>query len=254
MDTLNSIELTVQPGQLRSSLRAVLHAIFFHRTLDNVEPETYDFLDYHVASAPDAALERDINAKVDEFHRETVQRYMTSGQIAVVFLQRKPKKGWFAVTEELVPWEEHLITVNLSDTVRSAPGGLPPLHVALMQVLSFCAENKANVPPLANTSGSSEPHLSHQILISPPPPHELFEPSSPPRLTSPLPPAAGVPSAPSDRRDSRERSSSPGVFPREGNGPLGYLGQARDGLRAVGARAGAAAAGWSGRGRGTGGN
>jgi len=49
-------------------------------------------------------------------------------------------------------------------------------------------------------------------------------------------------------RDAR-RASSPAGCEREKGGAMGYFEQAKDGLRAVGARAGAVA-GWTGRGAG----
>lgn len=98
-------------------------------------------------------------------------------QMAVVFLQRRPKKGWFAVTEvrpslspwkycasaddwqELVPWEEHLIRLSFSRGARRDDSA--SLTVALMGILTFCHERKDNVPPLMGSSEQS--NLSHQV-------------------------------------------------------------------------------------------
>jgi autophagy-related protein 101 len=41
---------TVPPQQVKHVLRALLYAIFFHRLMDNVEPETWDILETHVVS------------------------------------------------------------------------------------------------------------------------------------------------------------------------------------------------------------
>ncbi|RSH91705.1 hypothetical protein EHS25_009074 [Saitozyma podzolica] len=99
MDALNHIHLTVPPQQVKHVLRALLYAIFFHRLMDNVEPETWDILETHVACAPTQAIERDVSSKIDEFSREYLDTGAERGEIAVVFLQKKPRKGWFAVTE-----------------------------------------------------------------------------------------------------------------------------------------------------------
>lgn len=123
MDTVNHINLRVERSAVSSVLTALLSAIFFQRNLDGVEPYTLDILDTHVAvvaasghddtrAVPAAnSVERDISSKVDEFVRTIVDtdadsgevggggRHAYSCQIAVVFLQRKNKKGWFAVTE-----------------------------------------------------------------------------------------------------------------------------------------------------------
>lgn len=69
-------------------------------------------------------------------------------QIAVVFLQRKNRKGWFAVTEALVPWEEHLISVTF---VTRATTTRNTLNAALLQTLTFCSERRANVPALVGS-------------------------------------------------------------------------------------------------------
>ncbi|RSH87775.1 uncharacterized protein EHS24_000291 [Apiotrichum porosum] len=269
MDTLNHLKLRIERRHAATVLRALLHAIYFHRTLDNVDPETVDILETHVAVASGRdmrALERDINTKVDEFQQTFVDAGADSGEIAVVFLQRKNRKGWFAVTEALVPWEEHLITLTF--VTRATTNPLP--H-ALLQLLSFCNERKGNVPPLVGTSDQT--NLSHQILISPPPPADLFAPSSPPSGPNVgLPPnhssATITPSPrgtpyqlPTDPRAFPARSSSSSVAgtsglgaPRSaspmtaaisdaGTSAMGYLEQAKDGLRAVGAKAGAV--GWA---------
>jgi hypothetical protein len=110
-------------------------------------------------------------------------RYITSHQgvdvadeqLAVVFLQRRPKKGWFAVTEvcmlhswsplqvadnqEMVPYEEHLIRLRCSQAVKKDSN--TALLDALMKILTFCNTNKANVPPLVGSG--EESNLSHQV-------------------------------------------------------------------------------------------
>ncbi|GFZ48554.1 hypothetical protein JCM24511_06302 [Saitozyma sp. JCM 24511] len=272
MDALNHIHLTVPPQQVKHVLRALLYAIFFHRLMDNVEPETWDILETHVACAPTQAIEKEVSSKIDEFSREYLDTGAERGEIAVVFLQKKPRKGWFAVTEELLPWEEHLITLSFP-RAPSKPPSINPLQTALLQILTFCAEKSGNVPPLGSSSPNHELPgtllTCRQILISPPPPNELFAPSPPLPARSPppiptttttpltavarprdlaLPPSSGAHTSSAaaalglDGRDAR-RSSSPASV----GAALGYLEQAKDGLRAVGAKAGAVA-GWGGRG------
>ncbi|KAK4689353.1 hypothetical protein P7C73_g768, partial [Tremellales sp. Uapishka_1] len=162
METVNHLTITADRSNVKVVLRALLYAIFFHRNLDNVEPETYEFLETHVTCAPTPALEREITSKIELFSRTFVDTGRNSGEIAVVFLQRIPKKGWFAITEELVPWEEHLISIRFPSPAPSrSQKPLPnPLPGALIQLLTFCAEKKANVPPLS--SGSADSGTSHQ--------------------------------------------------------------------------------------------
>ncbi|WVQ82136.1 hypothetical protein IAT38_004264 [Cryptococcus sp. DSM 104549] len=260
MDLVNHLELTVHPSQVRPVLRALLRAIFFHRTLDAIEPETLELLESHISCGTSSSIQREINGKIEDFSREFLDTRLDKGELAVVFLQKKPKKGWFAITEELVPWEEHLITITFSKSSKPGPN---PLPAALLQILTFCVENKGNVPPLSGNSEQS--NVSHQIMIAPPSPSELFAPSPPPshpmRLTSP-PPAPSTTSTPATAtaRDlAMPPTSAMGITGHEAgsmgsarralspaSATLGYLEQAKDGLRAVGAKAGAGV-GWGGR-------
>lgn len=165
-----------------------------------------------------------------------------------------------------MPWEEHLITLTF--VTRATQNPLPG---ALLQVLTFCVNHKQSVPPLVGTSVSyllsalradrqDQSNLSHEIIISPPPPSEFFmSPSSSPapgRLYSP-PPAletttttatargdlapvvAPVPLASRAHTLHERRSNSPmAAISDAGTSAMGYLGQAKDGLLAVGAKAG----------------
>ncbi|WWC64422.1 uncharacterized protein I303_107032 [Kwoniella dejecticola CBS 10117] len=264
MDTVNHIELTVHQSQIRPALRALLYAIFFQRNTDAIEPDDFELLDSHIAmSSSSSSLATEINAKIEEFVGEYLEDPKNvTGEMAVVFLQKKPKKGWFAITEELIPWEEHLITLRW-DAKSIVP---QVLQRALLQVTTFCVHKKGNVPPLVGNSENS--NVSHQILIAPPSPTELFAPSPPTypaRLTSPPPgplthttPATALalakdlatPNMTSERSSenaivgSTRRGTSPAIAIGMGGG--GYLEQAKDGLRAVGAKAGAGV-GWGGR-------
>ncbi|KAL1409981.1 hypothetical protein Q8F55_003981 [Vanrija albida] len=275
MEAVNHIKLRVERSQAKPVLSALLHAVFFHRLLDAVEPETIETNETHVACGGSGAVEREVAARVDEFGRAFVEAGSDSGEIGIVFLQRKNRKGWFAVTEALVPWEEHLITIHF---VKRATTN--PLPGALLQLLTFCAERKDNVPPLVGTGDQN--NLSHQILISPPPPSELFAPSSPPlgptRLTSPPPapvqgttPATAVadiprayPAAPRasslgpraktsagalyDAGSARRSSSPMTAISDAGTSAMGYLEQAKDGLLAKAGWGGKVGAAFSGRG------
>ncbi|WRT70373.1 uncharacterized protein IL334_007371 [Kwoniella shivajii] len=250
LDTVNHLELTIHPSQVRPTIRALLYAIFFHRNIDAIEPDDFELLDSHIATSSNPSIEREVNCKIEEFAKEYLENGRSSGEIAVVFLQKKPKKGWFAITEELVPWEEHLITLHFPSTSSSKPKVANPLHNSLLQLLTFCAEKKGNVPPLSGTS----------IIVAPPSPNELFAPSPPTyptRLTSPPPaPLTNTTPATATARDM----ASPYTYAQMGDpisgstrrgtsphtGTLGYLEQAKDGLRAVGAKAGAGV-GWGGR-------
>ncbi|KAL7418317.1 hypothetical protein Q5752_006775 [Cryptotrichosporon argae] len=269
-ELVNHIRIRTDRAQAKDVVRALLHAVLFHRVIDTVEPETEEVFDVDIAYIPTKEIERDISAKVDEFAQAFIETGACVGELAVVFLQRKNRKGWFAVTEELVPWEAHVLTLDLA-----GPPAPPRLADALVQLATFCAQSRGNVPPVSGSGDQT--NLSHQILISPPPPSELFAPSSPPlplsapltpgRLASPAPPPGSTTSLTATahahahahaHRLAREGSAPPrhagthalahahahahGQAPERRAaspaGPMGYLEQAKDGLLAVGAKAG----------------
>ncbi|KLT42288.1 hypothetical protein CC85DRAFT_302492 [Cutaneotrichosporon oleaginosum] len=256
MDAVNHIKLRVERTTAPTVLRALLNAIFFQRNLDAIDPVTVDILDTPVAvasslSAPAAGskagtpvpaeveIRREILAKIDEFTKTFVDTRADGGEIAVVFFQRKNRKGWFAVTEALVPWEEHLITLTF--VTRATQNPLPS---ALRQVLTFCAKHKVGVPSALGSPDQST--LSHEIIVAPPPPAELFNRSASPhpeRLHSPRPAeTSGTTSTTGDtavapvpvRPALERRSNSPmTAISDAGTSAMGYLGQAKDGLLAV---------------------
>lgn len=107
MDTVNHLKLRLERRHAATVVRALLHAIYFHRTLDNIDPETLDVLETHVAVAGNGLgstgrgagtstggggggvggggdtreLEREIGAKVDEFQAAFVDSGADSGEV-----------------------------------------------------------------------------------------------------------------------------------------------------------------------------
>lgn len=79
----------VERSSATAVLRALLTAIFFHRRLDNVEPETVDILETHVAAAVDREIDREVAAKVDEFAQTFVEAGCDSGEVSHIFLSRE---------------------------------------------------------------------------------------------------------------------------------------------------------------------
>ncbi|WVQ74967.1 hypothetical protein IAR50_004575 [Cryptococcus sp. DSM 104548] len=256
MDQVNHIQLTVHPSQVRAVLRGLLLAIFFHRNLDAMEAETFELLDSYISCSTTPSMQKDISNSIEEFAIRYVEGGESQGEMALVFLSKKAKRGWFAVTEELVPWEEHLITLSFETSKPT----INPISAALMQITTYCLQHKDQVPPLTGSSDNAS--APYRILVEPASPVDLFSPASPPphpmRLTSP-PPAPLTTATPATAtaqgltmpsRPSSAIENISGNSMRRGLSPasarLGYLEQAKDGLRAVSAKAGAGV-GWSGR-------
>jgi hypothetical protein len=78
---------TVAASQVQPVLLALLRSIFFHRTLEPVEPQSYEVFDVQVPciSAPD--LEKELAGKVEEFVKDFVEdgRGATAGDVSYVF-------------------------------------------------------------------------------------------------------------------------------------------------------------------------
>lgn len=68
--------------QVKAVLRAILYSIFFHRTLETIEPETYELLDTHIAFIPNETIDKIIRNKVDEFGREVLERGLSKGEVS----------------------------------------------------------------------------------------------------------------------------------------------------------------------------
>ncbi|KAI9633887.1 uncharacterized protein MKK02DRAFT_38557 [Dioszegia hungarica] len=268
MDAINQIELTLPIDQIKPVLSALILSILFQRTLDPSEPQTIEVLGRHVAipgttGTGAAGVEGEVSGRVEEFMgRYYASGRQESGQIAVIFTQKKSRKGWFGITEEIVPWEAHFITIHPDSTARHSArspnsAATSGLYDALMRTITFCAA-RADAMPSA-TPGEAD-RLAHQIIVSPPPPSDLFAPSPPtarspltPRVPLALPAALTLGTASSSPSSRARRGSSPGRAPgnEQREVQVGYLEQAKDVLRATGARAGAVAGWTAGRGRGT---
>jgi hypothetical protein len=75
-------------------LRALLWSIFFQRTLDNCEPDTFELLDTHIVGliyqlevadrqvySPSKEVEREIEGKIAEFLKVYSERGADTGEV-----------------------------------------------------------------------------------------------------------------------------------------------------------------------------
>jgi hypothetical protein len=185
---------TVHPAQVQPTLRAILHAIFFHRLLDNLEPETIEIADTHIASINSPALDKEVNARIEEFCREYVDKGASTGevglgvyelwhwqagassppcssprpggliiahlQLAVVFLQRKPRKGWFAITE--VSMVDHL---GMRSSGLTSVGADPVGRTSRDAQLSSCSLWSGDTPQPTPYGSLAASHFLRQQQI-----------------------------------------------------------------------------------------
>ncbi|TFK19497.1 DUF1649-domain-containing protein [Coprinopsis marcescibilis] len=107
-----TIDLTLDRSTTKDVLHGVLHSILFHRLFGTIKPTTFEVLDVTLPGVVDPEMERLVKDKVDGFWRG-VDNGRRRGQIVVTFSQKVEKKSWFTVGEELVPWEQWVINVDI---------------------------------------------------------------------------------------------------------------------------------------------
>jgi len=108
-----TIDLILDRHNAQDVLRAILDAILFHRLFGTVKPKTRETLGVTTPGVSDAEMERLIEEKVDLFWKGIEGGMSKRGQIIVTFSEKRPKKSWFQVYEEDVPWEQWIINAEM---------------------------------------------------------------------------------------------------------------------------------------------
>ncbi|TDL19377.1 DUF1649-domain-containing protein [Rickenella mellea] len=109
-----TIDLVLDRLTTKEVLRAVLHAILFHRLFGTIKPKTIEVLDVTMPGVKDPKAEELVNEKVDAFWKGIEGGTSKSGQIFVTFSERKAKKTWgFPMGEEDVVWEQWVINAEV---------------------------------------------------------------------------------------------------------------------------------------------
>jgi len=128
-----SIDLVVDEPTAREALRATLHAILFHRLFGVVKPKIIELLDVTLPAVADNEIEQRVDEKVELIWRSLESGVQKRGQVSLSFAEKRPKKNWFYVAEEEVPWEEWVVNVEMRHP--STSNERVELHTALAQKL-----------------------------------------------------------------------------------------------------------------------
>ncbi|KAH8111949.1 DUF1649-domain-containing protein [Phellopilus nigrolimitatus] len=158
-----TIDLVLDRLLTKDVLKAVLHAILFHRLFGTIKPQTMEVLDVTMPGIRDAQTEQLVEDKVDAFWKGIESGANKSGKITVTFAERRPKKTWFSMGEEEIPWEKWVINAEVrqpttererqtfNSTLSSS------LSAALRTILAHTASarGRAAVPLITNSSGVS---------------------------------------------------------------------------------------------------
>ncbi|KAL5519650.1 hypothetical protein ACEPAH_1333 [Sanghuangporus vaninii] len=178
-----TIDLVLDRLTTKDVLRALLHAILFHRLFGTIKPQTMEVLDVTVPGVKDAQVEMLIDEKVDAFWKGVENGTNKRGQITITFAEKRQKKLWFTMGEvgftlclvsyfnigksspffhfqEEVPWEKWIINAEVrhpkTDRERNATISTT-LSDALMTILTYTSSERGRsaVPPITSTSGIS---------------------------------------------------------------------------------------------------
>jgi len=151
----------------RDVLRALLHAILFHRLFGTVKPRTFEVVDVTMPGVADPGIERLVEDKVDAFWRGMESGAAgRRGRIAVTFSGKQQRKNWIGYTyEEDVPWEQWIINAEIRQPKTDAERGrferalAETLARSLRTMLAHTASEagRAAVPPITNQDVSPFP-------------------------------------------------------------------------------------------------
>ncbi|KAI0370122.1 DUF1649-domain-containing protein [Pilatotrama ljubarskyi] len=108
-----TIDLVLDRLQTKEVLRAVLHSILFHRLFGTVKPRTFEVLDVTMPGVDDEEIMHLVEDKVDAFWRGIEGDSNKRGQIMVTFSEKRPRKSWFLIGEEEIPWEQWIINAEI---------------------------------------------------------------------------------------------------------------------------------------------
>ncbi|KAI0779051.1 DUF1649-domain-containing protein [Trametes elegans] len=157
-----TIDLVLDRLQTKEVLRAVLHAVLFHRLFGTVKPRTFEVLDVTMPGVDDEETAQLVEDKVGAFWRGVEGGANKRGQILVTFSEKRPRKSWFLMGEEEIPWEQWIINAEIrqpSDRERqkfnAELAGTLTKSLQTMAVHSSSERGRSAVPLITNASSIS---------------------------------------------------------------------------------------------------
>ncbi|EMD32500.1 hypothetical protein CERSUDRAFT_118535 [Gelatoporia subvermispora B] len=112
-----TIDLVLDRLTTKDVLCAVLHSILFHRLFGTIKPQTFDILDVTMPGVDDPEMIALVENKVDSFWKGMESGSNKRGQVIVTFSEKRPRKTWFMLGEEEVPWEQWIINAEIRHIV-----------------------------------------------------------------------------------------------------------------------------------------
>ncbi|KAG8880950.1 hypothetical protein FRB98_004666 [Tulasnella sp. 332] len=190
------LDIVLERPQSKDVMRALLHAILFHRLFGIVKPQTIDVLDVTFPGVSDPDIESQVNSKVDALWRalDTIpggNHVAKKGQIVVVLSEKRPKKqkkspgnngpyhskplDEYAEEQELTLTNDGFEIITSYQTYTSKPifNKPPPtptptdLNQTLLQILTHVSSNQGRdaVPPIMTNTGISPFPVRIDVLV-----------------------------------------------------------------------------------------
>jgi len=158
-----TIDVVLDRQTAKEVLRGVLHSILFHRLFGTVVPQTFEVLDVTMPGVSDVEMERLIEEKVNAFWKGIESGTNRRGQIVLTFSEKRPKKSWFQIYEEEVPWEQWVVNAELRQlkTERDPQAFNATLSNSLTHALRVILTHTSSlrgrtaVPPITKVDGIS---------------------------------------------------------------------------------------------------
>ncbi|KZV64010.1 hypothetical protein PENSPDRAFT_656865 [Peniophora sp. CONT] len=170
-----SIDIILDRHNTRDVLRALLHAILFHRLFGTVKPKTFDVLDVTLPGVADAGIEQLVEDKVDLFWRGMESGAANKkGKITVTLSEKQTKKNWIGYSyEEDVPWESWVINAEIRQPKTESErfkfeqelSATLTKSVTTMLMHTASERGRAAVPPIMSSELSPFP-LTIAVYVS----------------------------------------------------------------------------------------
>ncbi|KAF2200854.1 DUF1649-domain-containing protein [Delitschia confertaspora ATCC 74209] len=168
-----TLEVFADPACMKDVVKAILHTIFFHRYFSSISPLTRDLLDLTLPAIDDVDLETLIDQRTNQLIRaiESTHQQRGRGQLAVQFMEKKRKKGYFfGKQEDEVCWERWILDVTCAtprtetDVIKVRRAMEKSLQKAALKIVTIVNRDKDHIPPITTTNENPFPY---HIIVNP---------------------------------------------------------------------------------------
>ncbi|KAJ1972048.1 hypothetical protein H4R35_004895 [Dimargaris xerosporica] len=157
------LQLSLERRVVADVVKAVVHAILFHRVFGNVRPQEYTILDVPYVTVNSKAIQQQVDEKVKTFDSMLQSDMLRgSGEISVEMQEKRAKKAWFAKTEDMC-WEKWIIAVttcnasNEREFLQLKANMARQLLDTFQAIIRTVSEHKDHIPPITTNDPNPFP-------------------------------------------------------------------------------------------------